>query len=374
MKFPPMIRIQNQMIGASIGSKGMFDCYIEAFPPSVTYWERSDGRVLEGSEKYQVGIKELGSYKVHMMLNVSRVSISDMGRYHCVSKNELGITKGDFTLYEVDPNLVTPPPKSVGGKGVAIYGQIQPEHVDLDDLCPSAPPCPECPPRIDPAGRCRSGGFALLDMVGWEIYPLGNLTSPKPTNRTQDCVLSAVGKPVFNRYSANPAGCWMREPVQSGASGEKYWVTKTEDPNHLFEYSNRTAFVKGQSTRNFTLPFPLKGNFHTIFNGSFFYVTDAKEGNPKIVRLDLFTGKTMGDLELPYASFSAEKLYSSEFSWVDLNVDENGLWAVHSLVGSNNTAIVKIHADLEGMEILYGWNVTISHVYAGDMFVICGVI
>lgn len=61
---PPMIRIQNQMIGASISSKAMFDCYIEAFPPSVTYWERSDGRVLEASDKYQVGIKELGQYKV----------------------------------------------------------------------------------------------------------------------------------------------------------------------------------------------------------------------------------------------------------------------------------------------------------------------
>lgn len=62
--------------------------------------------------------------------------------------------------------------------------QEQPEHVDLDDLCPAAPPCPDCPPRIE-TGRCRSGGFALLDMVGWEILPLGNLTNPKPTNRTQ---------------------------------------------------------------------------------------------------------------------------------------------------------------------------------------------
>lgn len=26
------------------------------------------------------------------------------------------------------------------------------------------------------------------------------------------------------------------------------------------------------------------------------------------------------------------------------------------------------------MDIIYGWNVTISHVYAGDMFIICGVL
>lgn len=117
--------------------------------------------------------------------------------------------------------MVTPPPKSIGGKGVAIYGQVnklnnfspslghnniiphlikqsnstylklyciylqvQPEHIDLEDLCPTPPPCPNCPPRIE-TGRCRSGGFALLDMVGWEVYPLGNATAPTPSNRTQ---------------------------------------------------------------------------------------------------------------------------------------------------------------------------------------------
>jgi len=34
-----------------------------------------------------------------MTLNMTNVALRDLGRYHCVSKNELGITKGDFTLY-----------------------------------------------------------------------------------------------------------------------------------------------------------------------------------------------------------------------------------------------------------------------------------
>lgn len=72
-----MIRIPNQMIGASISSKAILDCYIEAFPPSVTYWERSDGRVLETSEKYQVATKELGPYKVNISLFWLLVIISD---------------------------------------------------------------------------------------------------------------------------------------------------------------------------------------------------------------------------------------------------------------------------------------------------------
>lgn len=38
-------------------------------------------------------------FQVHMTLNVTRVTPNDFGRYHCVAKNELGITKGDFTTY-----------------------------------------------------------------------------------------------------------------------------------------------------------------------------------------------------------------------------------------------------------------------------------
>jgi hypothetical protein len=59
-----MIRIQNQMVGASIGSIAILDCYVEAFPNAVTYWEKSDGRVLEKGEKYQIATKESGIYKV----------------------------------------------------------------------------------------------------------------------------------------------------------------------------------------------------------------------------------------------------------------------------------------------------------------------
>lgn len=60
-----MIRIlKNQMVGVSIGSVAMFDCYVEAFPFAVTYWERPDGRVLENGEKYKISTKESGMYKV----------------------------------------------------------------------------------------------------------------------------------------------------------------------------------------------------------------------------------------------------------------------------------------------------------------------
>lgn len=73
-----------------------------------------------------------------------------------------------------------------------------------------------------------------------------------------DCVLSAVGKPVFNRFSPTSAGCWMKDPGGTGVNLEKYWVTRVDDTSHLYEFSNKTAFTRDRSTRNFTLPFPFR--------------------------------------------------------------------------------------------------------------------
>jgi len=44
---PPMIRIQKQMKGMSVGSTVTLDCYVEAYPTPVTYWEESDATLLE---------------------------------------------------------------------------------------------------------------------------------------------------------------------------------------------------------------------------------------------------------------------------------------------------------------------------------------
>lgn len=62
-----------------------------------------------------------------------------------------------------------------------------------------------------------------------------------------DCVLYAVGKPVFHHAteSAPPHGWWMRDPnPRTEIDGEKYWATKQNEDN-LYEYANKEAFRSG---------------------------------------------------------------------------------------------------------------------------------
>lgn len=59
-------------------------------------------------------------------------------------------------------------------------------------------------------------------------------------------------------------------------------------------------------------------------------------------------------------------------NYVDLAVDENGLWVIYGLEDSNNTAV--LHVDPLTLEIEYAWNISIKHDRTGDMFIVCGVL
>ena len=60
----PLIRIVQQMVGAANGTVARLECYVEAFPEAVRYWERADGRLLEPGDKYRIAVVESGRYKV----------------------------------------------------------------------------------------------------------------------------------------------------------------------------------------------------------------------------------------------------------------------------------------------------------------------
>nr|CAD7413358.1 unnamed protein product [Timema poppensis] len=97
--FPPLIRIHNQLVGAVNGSTATLECEVEAYPESVCYWERSDGQLLERGNKYSMRDEDKSKYKVHIQLNISNFENADIGQYHCIAKNDMGITKGIFTLF-----------------------------------------------------------------------------------------------------------------------------------------------------------------------------------------------------------------------------------------------------------------------------------
>uniref|UniRef100_A0A182LZ67 Ig-like domain-containing protein n=1 Tax=Anopheles culicifacies TaxID=139723 RepID=A0A182LZ67_9DIPT len=105
--FPPMIWIQDQLVGAALGQRLTLECQSEAYPRSINYWMKNDTIITQGKH-FDPSIKEINSYKVVMKLTIKDINIADFGTYKCVVKNSLGETDGSIKVYH--KNKIYRPP------------------------------------------------------------------------------------------------------------------------------------------------------------------------------------------------------------------------------------------------------------------------
>ncbi|CAK9833781.1 Ntm [Anthophora retusa] len=101
--FPPMIWVQNQLVGAQEGQQLTLECHSEAYPKSINYWTRDKDEIVPQGGKYEPVLLD-NAYKVQMKLTISSVSPSDFGSYKCVSRNSLGDTDGSINVYRITSN------------------------------------------------------------------------------------------------------------------------------------------------------------------------------------------------------------------------------------------------------------------------------
>ncbi|CAG0890876.1 unnamed protein product [Cyprideis torosa] len=336
--FPPLIRIAYRMIGAVPRRSAFLRCHVQAFPEPVTYWERaSDGKLIDKSPKYTMYFqKRSGSpFDWDMMLNITYMTSRDFGQYRCVAKNEEGSAKGIVTVIETDPKQVTPAPTL---DDIATYGQLPPPIVSVDDICPPPPECPDCPKFT---GKCN-GDDKGIAFYGVTVTTLADFLDKPYPKRSTECLLTAVGKPVFHRYTKALFGAWMMDAQP-----------RSDIP-----------------TRPYRLRHAYFGNMHVVYNGTFYY---NKAKSNRILGLHL-ESKQYIHADLPHMAFGSDDyLYKSSRSYLDMSVDENGLWAIYALENLNNTVVLKLVPDtLEVVE--YAWNVSLNHNQVGDMFIVCGVL
>ncbi|XP_060802364.1 lachesin isoform X2 [Amyelois transitella] len=114
--FPPIMTIQNQLVGAKEGDSVHLDCHSEAFPRSINYWTINDQIISQSDKRFEITSVERG-YEVDMKLKIKKVGRSTFGTYSCISKNSLGDTDGTIKLY------------SLSGK----FEEMQYNDVDFDE-------------------------------------------------------------------------------------------------------------------------------------------------------------------------------------------------------------------------------------------------
>ncbi|PZC75263.1 hypothetical protein B5X24_HaOG206525 [Helicoverpa armigera] len=98
--FPPIMTIQNQLVGAKEGDTVHLDCHSEAFPRSINYWTINDQIISQSDKRFEITAIERG-YEVDMRLKIKKVGRNTFGTYSCISKNSLGDTDGTIKLYSL---------------------------------------------------------------------------------------------------------------------------------------------------------------------------------------------------------------------------------------------------------------------------------
>merc|ERR1719309_273937 len=174
----------------------------------------------------------------------------------------------------------------------------------------------------------------------------------------------------------------------------KIWTTtgsiRASDRRTLQEYSDKERYRAENPTKNHTLKNTYMGNANVVYNGAFFYFNKELES---IVKYDLSTRQEWC-LEIPRRKQQSRSVKNQACKrngprntdnylaqlypemggqvYVDLAVDENGLWALMAFKENNNTGVLKI--DAANMELLYMWNISLNHNLVADMFIVCGVL
>ncbi|XP_072942798.1 uncharacterized protein [Epargyreus clarus] len=347
--FSPYIRVPNNVVYV-FNKTAKIECEVQAWPEPVLAWE-CDGVTIEGP-RYKTEVATTGDpWRWIMRLEVPGIREHDLRQYSCVAKNELNnqTVKGHIRLMYPGPNQHTQVQQPME------YGSRPPTLTSYEELC-HVQRCPSCP-------RCDR---ALL-----LISSMNSTTGYKPRRNT-NCQLYAIGKPVYHRYKDELFGAWLRDSNASENQKEKLWTTQENDVERLREYRTKSSFKADHVDEFHKLQKPFYGNGHIVYSGSFFYQAN-ESGNPgDIIRYDL-TQSRIKSVHLPHAD---GRLYTSQHNQVDFSADDNGLWAIYSIEGSNNTAVAKLSFDpnKDDLNIDYIWNISLNHKQVGEMFIVCGVL
>ncbi len=153
--------------------------------------------------------------------------------------------------------------------------------------------------------------------------------------------------------------------------GAKYWFTRHFTGKLLYEYRNLEDFRQDRMGKTYELKELYFGTGHVVYQGSFYY---HRTGFNEIVRYDLRKEATKAKNSMPHAAYHGKAyVYSTQYNYFDLAVDENGLWAIYGEEGKPGVLLVS-KLDPNKLEIEKTWNITVDHQLYGNGFVTCGVL
>ncbi|XP_071964288.1 uncharacterized protein [Antedon mediterranea] len=161
---------------------------------------------------------------------------------------------------------------------------------------------------------------------------------------------------------------WMRDPL---GNNNKLWFAEGFLGNVLKEYNSMSAFKSGNSSYVYRLPFYWDGMGHIVYNGSFYYHRSLRQ----VVRYDLKTKTVVASNDIPSMAYRNSRLYgyTSEYTFIDFEADENGLWVIYSTAKSGGNIFVSL-LDSQDLSVIKTIQTGYLKREAAEAIIVCGVL
>ncbi|XP_061078700.1 olfactomedin-like protein 1 [Conger conger] len=186
--------------------------------------------------------------------------------------------------------------------------------------------------------------------------------------RDCDTVLSGVKSLKIVKREGEAQGSWMKDPTNGSA---KIYFFSGVKNSTLLEFSSMKAFAGANATqtaRRVQLPFPWQGTGHAVYRG-FLYYHRAGSAN-EVLKVSL-RHRTVSDRALLPGAGRLPAYSLSPHTYLDLSVDELGLWAVHADPDlGGNLVLTKLDEGALGAE--HTWDTPCPSRDAETAFLVCG--
>ncbi|CAK6449159.1 unnamed protein product [Pipistrellus nathusii] len=190
-------------------------------------------------------------------------------------------------------------------------------------------------------------------------------------NASCDNMLMGIKSLKIVKKTLDTDGSWMKDAVSD--SPKVYFLIGSRN-NTVWEFANMRALLEDSTKlgpRKLVLPQSWQGTGQVVYKGFLFF---HNQGTPnEIIKYSLQKRTVEDRMLLPGGAGRALVYQHSPSTYIDLAVDEHGLWAIHAGPGLHgHLVLTKIEPGTLGVE--HSWDTPCRSQDAEAGFLLCGVL
>ncbi|XP_043562305.1 olfactomedin-like protein 1 [Chiloscyllium plagiosum] len=186
-----------------------------------------------------------------------------------------------------------------------------------------------------------------------------------------DCDLLLIGiksLKIVKKIGENQ-GSWIKDPSRDF---QKIYILSGINGDVFTEFAGIKAFAESAGrklAKRVTLPFAWQGTGHVVYNGYLYFHRNGTLN--QIVKFDIRNG-TVKDRMLLQGAGRVPAYQLSPYTFIDLAVDEQGLWSIHAEPDDRGGTIIVTKIDHNNLAVEHSWDTSCSSKGAEAAFMICG--